>query len=611
MPNVAPRGLFGRAQGVDTGPPSPAVEVVATGPGSTVPVPAVQVWASGPDGIPVLVWSATASPPTAAAAAYSGATGNVTITWTPAAVEAADTYTVKRADGSVAGSVGVGVNTLVDSSPRPLNGTYTVTASLGTVNAAPFATNSLTLAAAPASMSATFNAGTGNVDVVWTHPAYGAPHNYQVRRDGVAFTPNLSGTSVSFTDTTPPRGAQPVYLVYPMLSGFLASNASDVENVPAMVPTSVALTVPSPPPVQRVVLTWAAPASGVWTGFEVQKNVGGAGWVAHATVGSAVFTSTLDGVSTSVQMRVRALALGGASSYVTVGPVTPIVDVTPPANATITSWKPESSYGRMVVRATMPADADLADYMVEVNNGSGWTTAVAWTATTPGATIATNVLTASAGQTVQVRISVRDAIPNAQTGSGVSYGPLVASPIVVDATEGRTYRGGAWRTVGSGIQMGGTSSGENAGCWFYGETLRNAAIGKLIVSATLDYWRQDGAGACSALAPQFLTHNLATPVGTLLVNDNGDSAAARTGDLVKMPPPTCASGSITGGSLAMPAGFLAALAAGSVRGLTAYHDLCAMWQGGITYCYMLFGDAAVSGGSPAKVSGRVTINHLG
>lgn len=318
MPNVPPMGVFGVGPGAAAAP-TEAVDAVATLPGETAPRNVLEIWATAPGStVPKLVWSRTPGVPASPLTqAYSA--GAVTVTWVAPTITKQDGYDIKRPDGTLAGSAAQGATSFVDSAPRPLNGAYTVTAKLGGLSGTPTATPTLNLAASAASVTAVWN-GTSAVNVGWAHPAYGAPHNYGVYRNGVLLA-TLAGTSTSWVDAGPPRGTQPTYVVVPVLSGVNGGNAgSATVSVPAAAPTSVGLSSPS---VDTLRLVWAAPA-GTVTGYEVQRYVSSTGpWTAWATYGTGVFSSDW-GTAVSGYMRVRALSAGGASAWVQAGPVSPI-----------------------------------------------------------------------------------------------------------------------------------------------------------------------------------------------------------------------------------------------------------------------------------------------
>lgn len=234
MPNVPGKGVWGRPDGAGIGAPTEMVEGVATLPATTAPLGITQVWIGGPTGTPVLVWSAVATPPTGASAAFSAPT-QVTVSWVPASILAADSYLIKRPDGSTAGTaVGGSTTSFIDPDPRPLTGSYTVTAQLGSVSAAPVATNSLNLAAQTQSLAAT-NGLTNRVDLTWAHPTYGQPDLYLVYRDGVYLGP-LGGNVTAWNDTSIGAGAY-TYSIVAQLSGQVGGTA----------PSIVGTTIPTAP----------------------------------------------------------------------------------------------------------------------------------------------------------------------------------------------------------------------------------------------------------------------------------------------------------------------------------------------------------------------------
>lgn len=346
MPFKSGRAIYGYPrEGAGTFP-SLASEFYAVKPGDNTfsPVTEIYLWCESSPGVGswVPMWVSSASAPASASASYGGLLGNpVVVTWTlPAGPEWADSYTVRRADGSLVGSTPTGVLTLNDTSPRALNGAYTVTANLGST-ASTTPTNSLSLAAPPTSLSVTWNFVYGPgaaVSLTWNHPSYGLPHQYRIYRNGVLMA-TISGTTNSWADLVPLRGQVSTYEVRP----FFATEGAGVSGaiaIPAANPVPSLGVVPSFGYGLR--LSWPA-LTGTVTGFEVElygpwtsniwEPVGTDGTSNPMAGGPAVFP-----VFTTVwhwdwlpggfypgltdlphYMRVRALSPGGASQWVTLG----------------------------------------------------------------------------------------------------------------------------------------------------------------------------------------------------------------------------------------------------------------------------------------------------
>lgn len=608
MPNLSPRGLWGTPAGSST--PTAASQVWATLPGETTPQEALEVWCGAADGTPVLVFATTPGTPSSVTASYSSTDGTVTVAWSSPV--AADSFVVKRSDGSTVGTVGASHTSIVDTAPRALTGAYTVTAMLGADAGTPASSSSLALANPPQSPTATVSGST--VVVGWLPPTYGQPAtSYRIERNGSTVA-TVSRTLTTWTDTNPPVGTVATYSVVPVFGSTSGASASDTESVPAAVPTSVALAAVGS---NTLRVSWAHP-SGSRTGYEVERYV--SSWAAHATLGS---TSTSSDWTTTVagSMRVRTLSAGGASAWVQVGPVAPN-DTTAPGAATLTSWKPESSYGRLVVRATMPSDSDLASYRVKISVDSG-TEYVAqdWTTTTPGATVATSPLTGSAGHSYRVKVETRDASGNTAASSTLTYA-LVASPIVIrnewplQSTWMKPYsdpdngywRDDWWRTWQEMATGGSVGVGNNIGCWFYGtEIAEQLGGGRTLTNITIDYWRENEAGLYAAVQPLFWLHDLTDPYDEVepTLYDGGVAEAARLGAGVNRTGTTTATWSL-------PAAWIPILQAGSWKGIAISRTGGADMGDGTDAYYMHLEEGGWNyGGNPPVTHGVLKAYHLG
>jgi len=296
-------------------------------------------------------------------------------------------------------------------------------------------------------------------------------------------------------------------------------------------------------------------------------------------------------------MRVRSISAGGTSAWVVKGPVTPINDTTPPATPVITSFKPESSYGRMVVRFTTTNVPDFGAYRIDYNVNGGAYTNGSWVNANPNQAVGVALArTYAAGETAGVRVYYRDDTLNVSASDSATYA-LVASPKIIDATDSATWRGSAWRTDGTsgstGVMHGRTSSGENYGCWFYGEALQDFVSTHTVVSATCNYSRESSQGSGSAIQPGFWVHNYATqpagsPVASFTDGPVLGSGVARSGT--------------TTGSVSLSAAQIAQLA--TYKGLGVYRSTTVTDDANAASFYMKLNPFSSS-------SGRVTLNHLG
>lgn len=354
MPNVLPKGLFGRPDGIGIGAPLPAASVHATLPAATALSTVLQVWASDATGVPILVWSSSASAPTGVTIAWTGQS-QVTVTWTPAAAPnlAADRYEVRRPSGAIAGTVTPGTgNTFVDNAPEPVNGAYTVVAMLDTVSAAPVASNTLNLSVAVTSLAAVWTVGTPSyAHVTWVAPAYGMPAQYAIYRNGV-FRQYIAGNLLVFDDTSAPRGQSNSYRVHPVLGGTAEGTGATIAvNTPAAEPIVDVWTADTAFPGS---LTFQFHSGGgANTGYEVDVYPDPSG--PFAAIGAAIDAGSVASGSlrwhTGVggQIRVRAMSTFGNSAYVTMGtkypaPPTPTnVDISGAGPGPIVTWDPGSS----------------------------------------------------------------------------------------------------------------------------------------------------------------------------------------------------------------------------------------------------------------------------
>lgn len=604
MPNVAPRGLFGRAAGAV----SAATHVYATLPGETVPSEALEVWCSGPDGVPHLVFATTPGAPDSVDADY--AAGVVLVTWVAAA--AADGHVVRRPDGSTVATVTGSVSSVVDPSPRAGTGGYTVTASLSGVPGSSAGTESDPLPLAdPVTSLAAAIVGTG-VQLGWAHPSYGQPPiGYRVQRAGVTIA-TVSPTLTTWTDLSPLVGTATTYSVTPVFHASTAGAAATVAvSVPAAAPASVTLAAVG---ANSLRLAWAHPA-GPRTGYEVETQEVGGAWTALSTPASTV-TQASWATTVSGSMRVRTLAAGGASAWVEVGPIAP-GSTAAPATATITSWKPEASYGRMVVRATMPTSPTLTAYRVWIDGPSGgYTDRSGWINTSPGASVSGQYVSGAAGETWNVKIETRNTAGVTALSAETSY-TLQTTPKAVLGAVGRTWSKppsgpGSWRNdsqrASDELATGGQPGvRDNIATFFYANLAAQIA-GLTIVYTEFQYARENEMGLTALVRPLIWMHNLADSSGGVepTLYDGGTSEAARLGTSVNR-------STETGGVWPLPSNWAAILQAGSWKGLAMYRTGGANQGNGTDANYMHL--AKVSGvlqgtGQPV-MPGRLLFYHLG
>jgi hypothetical protein len=370
--------------------------------------------------------------------------------------------------------------------------------------------------------------------------------------------------------------------------GPLSTNSNTV-NIPPGAPTPGYI---SPRGASNLEIAWFAPAAGTWTDFQVEVSTNGtSGW----TVVNAHTTNWYVEVPTSVPLwaRVRANAPGGQTYSAVFGPGTPVSDVTPPGDVSWQSFKPESSYGRMVMRAACPGDADLNFAQIERNvGGAGWEALWA-SGVTPGQALALDIGTFSAGQTVQCRVYLRDATGNARYSSVVAH-TLVASPTYVSPDSANYWiaNPGVFNQDGSHRPHQGYFSDATKwtrGFWYYGTKIRDACAGRSVWAINIFLARVTG-GTSGTQQIYLATHPYTTDPG---------NAASGTPTLYDQ---------IADGALSIGASGWAGLSSTMVANLAAA-DSTGRWgvgTGDVNKPYMIFASLADN-----SFSGLLEVHHLG
>jgi hypothetical protein len=540
MPNVAPRGLFGNVAGAWKS--AGGVSAILVDGGPWTPAKFVYAWCDATNKWEV-IWGKDISVPLTPVATYlTDGTTSVKVDWTLPSPNVAYKWRVRRPDGTTVGDTASSlITTLTDLTPNTVAGTYKVSGidQLGN-ESAQVAAPAVVISLQPATATATLS-GTDDMVVAWTTGSQGQPDGWMVYNvtDAVWSSGQLAATARSFTATNLGRGKAYVFAVYPFISGWDQVDNRGVNRntastgVPADIPTSVALAALSSP-LSTLRLTWAAPATGAITAYEVEHSTNNTTWTAHTDdVSPSDWGTTVAGY-----MRVRATSPGGSSAWVSKGPVTPINDTTPPTTPVITSFKPESSYGRMVVRFTTAASADINSYRVDYNTDGGAYVTGSWVACNPSTAIAvvlgkTFVATDIAG----VRVYYKDDTGNISAADTATY-TLVASPKVLSATDSATWRVDEWRTDGvsgsTGVMYGWTSTGHNVGCWFYGEALQDFVSTHTVTDVYVEYVRDGSSQGMSAASPvmtqvhQHATQPATAPVYTTTGEATGTAVARVT-----------------------------------------------------------------------------------
>lgn len=597
--NLSPRGLTIRPTAGTTAP----VDEVKIDPDGLGYHDADLVWSwNGTEW--VVVWAA--EPAEVSSVLLAWATSQVTISWSLPSPEAADTYRVYRPDGSLAGSVSRGATSLVDLSPLPLNGAYVVTTVLGSMESAGVASAALDLtlpASSPASSVSSDGTVSAQVTLSWAFTAGRQPDQWRVYRDGV-LKATLAGSVTTWVDTSPSIGNAVDYEIEPWLSSVAsAAVVTEAVSVAPCVPTSVTLTAPNPP-INTLRLGWSAPAAGAVVEYEVEKFTGGV-WVAHETVTPPAALTSDWSTAVAGTMRVRTVAGGGDSSWITLGPVTPVTDVTAPGDGTMSSWQPASSFGRMTAAYVAPSDSDLATIELQYRkNGGAWTTFHGPIAATPGQVFSSvYAATGVAGDVFEVRSKTTDITGNVNTSGTLSSYTLVASPTYFAATDSTFWQNGSnWNISGTyrpAQGYNGDPAAWNVGVWVYGtspySTLYNSGR-RTIVSGRVFFARSTW-GSSSWLAPHCKLHDYTTrpTSGTPVLYETEQTLNG----LMR-------NESVGGGQNEawsdLPSGWAAMIVAGTHRGIASYAAAGSPW-----FNYQ----SAHGPGAENADCGKLEIHHLG
>ena len=550
---------------------------------------------------------------TATATGSGGASPTVKLDWTPHALGRPDSWNVYRVNAGEPGlltNVAGTVLTFTDASPPA--GTpaeYLIRSVLTGIEGGQHSTIENVAAKPPVSVvlaainpPATGQLSADQIQLSWTAPT-GSVASYEVEHstDGTTWT-------ASTDDATPVVFVSAVPLYARVRSRADGGQSSWVQQGPVSphpdsapgVPTSVSLAATTSP-LSNLRLTWAAGAGAA--SYEVQTYV--SSWVAHSD------DTTPSDWSTSVQgyMRVRSVAPGGYSAYVQDGPVAPINDITGPGASTITSFEPESSFGRMVARGNWASASDVKTGQLFFQLAGGAWSLVYNGTVTPGAAFGVHVGTGGAGQATGVLARTYDAAGNMNSADATAYYTLASSAttyVSPSGDESGTYRGSAWRNDNTRstqeLATGWTSSGHNIGCYFYGTAIASAIGAKTVISGAIEYYRENEGGLSAAIQPLFWTHALTARSGAPSPNAHGVAEGSRLGSGV-------ARTGTTGGSFSLPSAFISALQSGSARGLCMYRGY--QGSGDPDSYYGLMGIGGNTGGSPSKVNGRLTFTHLG
>ncbi len=475
--------------------------------------------------------------------------------------------------------------------------------------------------APPAPVVQTPNPGVTSFTLTWTATTIADKHAtepYEVLKNGahLAWT---TGTSYVFGSLVENQTVTAGVKVKDSKGLLSAETKVTVvtDNAAPPAPTSV---VGSAPSHTQLTLDWAG-VTGI-TDFSTYEVLREGGSVTSTT--ATAYTWSGLAASTNYDISVRTKDTRGAvSAWVTKAVTTkPNPDTTPPGDCNVTSFKPEDSHGRLVVRFTCPTASDFNSYQMwrRVDLGA-WDAVTGWVAASPGASRA-EVL-GNWGNTrtrVDMSIWVKDDLGNVNNAAANRYTTYIIeeTPHTVDPTTGGTYRGGAWRNDSTcaphQVFHGRTSSGENYGCFFYGTKINDFCgyLGRTITSMTIEYYRVNDQGSSAEIQPLFWTHKLTSRSGTPGFSDGDAIQGNRLGPGVGR--------TIGGGSPPADAtaayynvnGKLIDNFVGAAQGFGIYRSTSETNPDNAASYYMKLGDPDTNGGGPtARVCGRVQIHHWG
>lgn len=350
-------------------------------------------------------------------------------------------YNIYDVNGTFVGQpVPVDHTVFTDSDPNAGVGGYSVEAVMANGDTGPLnESNSLTLAQAPTSLQPV--GGDGFYD--WSLASAGDHDDVQALVNGVVVETMPAGTTGRFFDGELQDNAGTVIAitVRTRISGNNGPLSNQVD-APSVAEVPISVTAAATGTLGQLKLTWGNPA-GSRTGYRVQADDGGWFEVGDNTSPSYYTWAASTG---SRSMRVRTTSDGGPSAYVTAS-ATPLWDNSPPALPTITSFKPESSYGRMVIRFTT-SSSDNNQY--EVNwriNGGGWNFGNIWNSVGNSQAVS-QVLTTTpndpGGYLLETRVRVRDQYQNTSGWTSTWNYTTEESPIIVAPNSSGHWRSGTY-----------------------------------------------------------------------------------------------------------------------------------------------------------------------
>ncbi len=318
---------------------------------------------------------------------------------------------------------------------------YTVT-NIGTSSASSTAnatTDSTSAPDAPTSLNAT--SGNTQVALSWTAPASdggSAITDYVVEyNDGGGWSTFVDGTSTgtSATVTGLSNGTSYTFRVSAVNAIGTGSASSTATATPATtpgIPTSLAGVAAS----GQTALTWTAPVStggSAITDYVVEYKLSSdLSWTTFADGTSATASATVTGLTngSSYDFRVSATNSAGTGSVSDTATATYVIVPGVPTSLTGTAGN-----GQVSLTWTAPAStggATITDYVVEYNDGGGWSTFADGTSTTASATVTglTN------GTSYDFRVSATNS-----AGTGSASDEATVTPVAPTVTTSRNGGG--------------------------------------------------------------------------------------------------------------------------------------------------------------------------
>ena len=566
MPNVQGAGLHGWPRELDGSSPRAATKVYAVRPGETEWRLADYVWSwceqvpgDPSSGSWQIIFAAEAKPPTAVVATWTQPNA-VKVDWTLPNPSTASTWIVRRGDGSEVGRVTGNITTLTDPTPRITNNVasefptsstlqYSVSGTDGATESARIQSNVVTVSLDAANFAATVSYpdastnSTATVTLTWqANPTYGEPDAWRAWNSiaGTWVSGDLPPGTRSWVATSQTRGNGLNYRIVPF-ARFPDGSLQQAGNGPSGTITYITPNVPQPQSwgpsgISQLCAGFWGPGAGNATDYELEYHDNAWHFWGTTTSGGPHCLSTTAPLYARVRTRYNAGGTWLVSDWANFNPwpAYPVNDATGPGAPRIDLWRPEGSYGRMVVTGAWSADGDTAwgrVYAARIgidNWVERWSGAV-----TPGSQCGpfndgTGYMNGGQGTQMGVLLQCWDSNGNAGA-QAVAYYTLEAADQNFDPVDGGTVRNGAWRNDGtiSGTMQafGQTSSGANKGVFFYGPGMRDwcqrRAPGS-IQGLNMRYARMSTQGMAAARCPVWYVHMEAYKGGDPGLGGGGD-----------------------------------------------------------------------------------------